>query len=66
MNLIINGTTMEFESNKNIDEILRELKVESKIFAITLNSELVKKEDYKNTIPKDNDRLEFLQFMGGG
>ena len=66
MILIINGENMEFESGKNIDEILAILGVESKIFAITLNAQLVKKEDYKNTIPREGDKIEMLQFMGGG
>lgn len=66
MILIINGENMEFESGKNIDEILAILGVESKIFAITLNARLVKKEDYKNTIPREGDKIEMLQFMGGG
>lgn len=66
MILTINGEKMEFESGKNIDEILAILGVEAKIFAITLNARLVKKEDYKSTIPRDGDKIEMLQFMGGG
>lgn len=66
MNLIINGQNLEFESGKNIDEILAILGVEAKIFAITLNAKLVKKEDYKSTILREGDRIEMLQFMGGG
>lgn len=66
MNLIINGENLEFESGKNIDEILAILGVESKIFAVVVNANLVKKEDYKSTILCDGDKVEMLQFMGGG
>ena len=66
MNLIINGENLEFENGKNIDEILAILGVESKIFAVVVNAKLVKKEDYKNTIPHNGDKIEMLQFMGGG
>lgn len=66
MNLIINGENLEFESGKNIDEILAILGVESKIFAVVVNANLVKKEDYKSTILRDGDKVEMLQFMGGG
>lgn len=66
MILIVNGEKMEFESGKNIDDILAILGVEAKIFAITLNARLVKKEDYKGTIPREGDKIEMLQFMGGG
>lgn len=66
MNLIINGENLEFESGKNIDEILAILGVESKIFAVVVNANLVKKEDYKSTILCEGDKVEMLQFMGGG
>ena len=66
MKLFINGESMEFENGKNIAEILAILGVESQIFAITLNAKLVKKEDYEHTILKDGDKIEMLQFMGGG
>lgn len=66
MNLIINGENLEFESGKNIDEILAILGVESKIFAVVVNANLVKKEDYKSTILYEGDKVEMLQFMGGG
>lgn len=66
MKLFVNGESMEFENGKNIAEILEILGVESQIFAITLNAKLVKKEDYAHTILKDGDKIEMLQFMGGG
>lgn len=66
MQLLINGENLEFKEAKSIKEILKDLKIEDRIFAITLNSTLVKKEDYKSTFPNNGDRIEFLQFMGGG
>lgn len=66
MILIINGKKMEFESGKNINEILAILDIKTNIFAITLNAKLVKKENYESTIPNDGDKIEMLQFMGGG
>ncbi|MGX3010540.1 sulfur carrier protein ThiS [Helicobacter sp. 23-1044] len=70
MRVFVNGESMEFENGKNIDEILAILGVEqgaeSRIFAITLNANFVKKEDYKRIILKDGDKIEMLQFMGGG
>ncbi len=66
MILFVNGEKMEFENGKNIAEILAILSVEAKIFAITLNAKLVKKDDYERTIPQDGDKIEMLQFMGGG
>lgn len=66
MKLIINGESKEFGDRKSMKEILEELKIESKTIAIALNSKLVRKEEYHNTTPNNGDRIEFLQFMGGG
>ncbi len=66
MKLSINGTQTEIENGKNISEILSFLGVESRIFAVIVNANLVKKEQYDSFIPKDGDKIELLQFMGGG
>lgn len=66
MTLIINGQSMEFDSKKSIQEILDILNIESKVVAIALNSNLVQKTQYENTFPNDGDKLELLQFIGGG
>ena len=66
MNLIINGESMDFEDNKSIQEILDILNIESKIVAVALNSNLIQKESYNDTFPNNGDKIELLQFIGGG
>lgn len=66
MTLIINGQSMDFDGKKSIQEILDVLNIESKVVAIALNSNLVQKTQYSDTFPSDGDKIEFLQFMGGG
>lgn len=66
MTLIINGQSMDFDDLKSIQEILDILNIESRVAAIALNSNLVQKTQYNDTFPNDGDRIEFLQFIGGG
>ena len=66
MNLIINGESMDFEDNKSIQEILDILNIESKIVAVALNSNLIQKESYNDTFPNNGDKIELLQYIGGG
>ncbi|PAF46166.1 thiamine biosynthesis protein ThiS [Helicobacter sp. 12S02634-8] len=66
MEIIINGEKKTFSKPLNIQEILCALDIESKVVAVALNTMVVKKQQWGEVIPKDNDRLEFLQFMGGG
>ena len=66
MNLIINGENKIFDSNISLEKIIQELQIESKVMAAAVNMEVVKKENWANFIPKENDKIELLQFVGGG
>ncbi|RDU59976.1 sulfur carrier protein ThiS [Helicobacter sp. MIT 14-3879] len=66
MELIINGETQNFGESISIAELLRELNIEERIVAISLNSHVVKKGAWENTVLQNNDKLELLQFMSGG
>lgn len=64
--IIINGETKEFEKNATLQEIITELKIEDKVMASAVNMEIVKKDNWSEFIPKNEDKIELLQFVGGG
>ena len=66
MNLIINGENKTFENDMSLDEIMLDLKIQDKVMACAVNMDIVKKENWKIYIPKDADKIELLQFVGGG
>ena len=66
MKLIVNGETREFDENITILAILENLKIKDKVMASAVNMEVVKKEDWESFSPKEGDKVEFLQFVGGG
>ena len=66
MVLIINGEEKTFDSNSTLQTIIDELKIEEKVMAAAVNMEIVKKEQWNTYQPKENDKLELLQFVGGG
>jgi len=66
MKLIINGEKKEFNADISLIQIMKELKIEDKIMAIAVNMEVLKKENWSTFNPKENDKIEFLQFVGGG
>jgi sulfur carrier protein len=66
MKLIVNGENREFSENSTISEILNELGVFDKVMATAVNMEIVKKENWEKFSPKDGDKIELLQFVGGG
>lgn len=66
MNLIVNGETKEFIENSTLKAVIIELQVEDKVMAAAVNMEIVKKDNWDSFIVKEDDKLELLQFVGGG
>lgn len=66
MKLIINGETKEFEGTNSLQDILNELKLDGKVMAAAVNMEIVKQDKWSSFKPKDGDKLELLDFVGGG
>lgn len=66
MQLIINGEIKEFMDEAMLYDVLKTLKIEDKVMAAALNMEIVKQADWKSCKLKDGDKLELLDFVGGG
>ncbi len=66
MNLIVNGEEKQFEENSTLQTIIANLKIEDKVMAAAVNMEIVKKDEWNTYIVKEDDKLELLQFVGGG
>ncbi|MFW9618869.1 MAG: sulfur carrier protein ThiS [Sulfurospirillum sp.] len=65
MKLIINGEAKESNA-RTIQELIEELEIESKVMASAVNMNVIKKEQWKSHQLLENDKVEFLQFVGGG
>ncbi len=66
MNIYINGEKKEVKKNITITEILKDLGITDMVMACAVNTEIVKKEKWASYAPKEDDKLEFLEFVGGG
>ena len=66
MTLIINGETKEFSDGFSLQNIITDLQIDSKVMAAAVNMNIIKKDDWNKFIPKNDDKIELLQFVGGG
>jgi sulfur carrier protein len=66
MKLVINGEELEFPDGSTIEDILGKLQVRDKVMASAVNMEIVKEAEWKSFVPNEGDKIEFLQFVGGG
>jgi len=66
MKLIINGETKEFNENSTILQVLENLDLIDKVMAAAVNMDIVKQGNWATYTLKEMDKLELLDFVGGG
>ena len=66
MKLTINGEIREFEDNITLQKVLNELSLDGKVMAAAVNMEIVKQDMWNQYKVNDGDKLELLDFVGGG
>jgi sulfur carrier protein len=66
MKIIVNGALREFHENVTLQEVLKELSLEGKVMAAAVNMNIVKQDSWENYSLHEGDKLELLDFVGGG
>jgi len=66
MEIIINGETRTVKEETKLGAVLDELGLREKVMAAAINMEIVKQEQWDVHALHDGDRLELLDFVGGG
>ena len=66
MNIIINGQEKDIKDGITLEELLRELGLDGKVMAAAVNMDIVKQDIWDKHILKEDDKLELLDFVGGG
>jgi sulfur carrier protein len=65
MRVKINGKDEEI-GEKTVMDLLKTREIEPQMVSVEVNSRILNREEYSQTIIKEGDRIEFLFFMGGG
>lgn len=66
MKIIINGQEKEFEASITLKDVIEKLQIKDKVMASAVNMNIIKKENWGTYILSENDKLELLEFVGGG
>lgn len=64
--ITVNGKEYESFEGKSVAELLSEFGYKTAYIAVEINGEILKKDKYTETILKENDKLEVVNFVGGG
>lgn len=66
MRLTINGEIVETANTETVLELLREIDVSPGLVAVEVNLSIIKKADYSTYRLHEGDKVEIVNFVGGG
>ena len=66
MNIVVNGETKEVKEGITIQELIEFLNIKVGVMAVAVNMNIVKKDDWDSFKLNQDDKVELLQFVGGG
>lgn len=66
MEVMINGDTFKFGEQLTLIELLQQLEIDEQRVIVEHNSKLIKQDAFASQVVSANDKLELLEFVGGG
>ena len=64
--ILLNGKKYLISKDKNIDGLVKDLDLKDKSFALAVNGEVIKKEQFEDFIIMPNSKIEIISAVGGG
>ncbi len=66
MTIIVNGETKEYSTEVTLLEMMKDLDIVDKVMAAAVNMNIVKQDIWNSHTLKEGDKVELLDFVGGG
>jgi thiamine biosynthesis protein ThiS len=64
--IVVNGTEHQLPASANVRQLLIHLGVGPERIAVELNRRIIKRKEWDSTALGDHDKVEIVQFVGGG
>jgi len=62
----LNGKKVKIQRDLSIKDLIKKYRLKENKIAIELNGTILPKDHYKNKKVKNDDKIEIVQFIGGG
>ncbi len=66
MKITVNGEDREISPGLSIKALIEDLKIDSRKIALERNLALVSRSQYEEALLSEGDRIEIVNFVGGG
>ncbi|MEJ2111350.1 MAG: sulfur carrier protein ThiS [Acidobacteriota bacterium] len=64
--LVINGESRSIPETSSVLMLIRYLGIDENHIAVELNGNIIRRRDWETTPVHDRDKVEIVQFVGGG
>jgi sulfur carrier protein len=66
MRITLNGERFELEGPVTVTELLSQLEIDARMVAVEHNVVVVKRAAFGETVVREGDQVEIVNFVGGG
>jgi sulfur carrier protein len=66
INIILNGKEIKINKILSVQQLLIKENLDKKMLAVAINGSIIERQDYKQTIIEEEDRIEIVRPVGGG
>jgi thiamine biosynthesis protein ThiS len=66
MRMIVNGETLEMSNVETLQDLLKKLQVDPGSVIVEINLSIVRKSEFSTFKLHDGDKVEIVNFVGGG
>ena len=66
MLITLNGDPYELDAPLSVADLLTKLSIDSRRVAVEYNLEILKRHLFADTLVREGDRIEIVNFVGGG
>jgi thiamine biosynthesis protein ThiS len=66
MKIQLNGKPRDVEGGRTVAGLLADLELDDRLVVVELNRQIVRRTEITDTVLEEGDRVEIVQFVGGG
>lgn len=66
INITLNGKKEELPKEMSIAQLLKKKDIRPEVVTVEVNEQILSRQEFEKTVINENDKIEFVYFMGGG
>lgn len=64
--IMLNGKKEELPKEMSVAQLLKQKNIRPEVVTVEVNEQILSRQEFEKTVINENDKIEFVYFMGGG